>query len=88
MYLSYNIYFQCCLFRRKSFHMPVRKRRQIQLRVSNVVLLLVVFKRHHGSERVKARASLLSIRLASRSLHAERRDPVVCNVHKVTMKVF
>ena len=39
----YNICFQCCVFRWKSFQMPVRKRRQKQLRVSNLELLFVVF---------------------------------------------
>ena len=38
----------------KSFHMPVRKRRQKGWRVSDFALSLVVFKWHHGSgsERV------------------------------------
>ena len=49
------IYFQCCAFWWKSFHMPERKRRQKRLRVSNLVLLSVVFEWHHGSERVKWR---------------------------------
>ena len=50
---SYNIYFQCCVFGWKSFHIPVWKRREKQLRFSNIVLLIVVFKWHHGSEGVK-----------------------------------
>ena len=54
IFCSCNIYFQCCAFRWKSFHVPVQKRRrQKQLRVSNVALLLVIFKWHHGSEGVK-----------------------------------
>ena len=51
---SYNIfYFQCCAFWWKSVYMPVQKRRQKGWRVSNLVLLLVVFKWHHGREGVK-----------------------------------
>ena len=49
---SYNIYFQCYVFRWKSFHMPVWKRREKPLGVSNFVLLIVVFKWRHGSEGV------------------------------------
>ena len=36
----------------KSFHVPVRKRRQKGLRGLRFALLLVVFKWHHGSEGV------------------------------------
>ena len=39
-------------FDQKSFHMPVRKRRQKGLKVSEIALLLVVFKWHRGSEGV------------------------------------
>ena len=46
--------FNARYFQRKSFHMPVRKRRQKELRVSNVAFLLVVFKLHHVSEGVNA----------------------------------
>jgi len=49
---SYNIYFQCCVLWWKSFHMPMQKQRQKGFRVSNFALLLVGFKRHHGSEGV------------------------------------
>ena len=42
----------CVLMR--SFHMPVRKWRLKGLQVSNVALLWVVFRWHHGSEAVKA----------------------------------
>ena len=38
----------------KSFPMPVSKGKQRGLRVSNLALLLVVFKWHHGSEGVKS----------------------------------
>ena len=53
-----HIYFQCYAFWWKSFHMPVqkrkkKKRRKKGLRVSNFALLLVVYKWHAGSERVK-----------------------------------
>ena len=37
----------------KSFHNPVRKRKQKGRTVINFSLVLVVFKRHHGSEGVK-----------------------------------
>ena len=50
-----HIYFQCPTFWWKSFHMPERKRRQKSWRVSNLVLSLVVFNWHHGSERVEWR---------------------------------
>ena len=40
------------MFQWKSFHMTVRKIRQKQFQVSNFVLLLLVFKLHHGSEGV------------------------------------
>ena len=56
IFRSYNIYFQCFVFRRKSFHVPVRKRRQKQLRLSNFALLLVALKWHHGGERVNVPA--------------------------------
>ena len=48
-----TFYFQCCAFWWKSVYMPVQKRRQKGWRVSNLVLLLVVFKWHHGREGVK-----------------------------------
>ena len=51
---SYNIYFQCCVFQWKSFHMTVWKIRQKQFRVSDFALLLVIFKWHHGSEGVNS----------------------------------
>jgi len=54
IFQSYNVYFQCCAFRWKSFHMPVRKRRQKSLRASNFTLLWVVFKWHHRSEGTKS----------------------------------
>ena len=50
-----HIYFQCYSFWWKSFDMPVQnKQKQTKkcLRVSNLALLLVVFKWHHGSEGV------------------------------------
>ena len=37
----------------KSFHTPVRKRKQKGSRVSNFAFALAIFKRHHGSEGVK-----------------------------------
>ena len=40
------------VFWRKSFHVPVWKRRQKGLRVSNFALSMAVFKWHHGSEGV------------------------------------
>ena len=42
-------------------HMPVQKRRQKGSRVSYLVLLLVVFKWHHGSEGVKHHGYLLCV---------------------------
>ena len=54
IFWSYNICFQCFAYSRLSFHMPVQKRKQKgRLRVWNFTLLLVVFKRHNGSEKVK-----------------------------------
>ena len=53
IFRSYNIHFQCCAFWWRSFHMPVWKRTHKGLRVSNVALLWVVFKWHHGSKGVK-----------------------------------
>ena len=44
--------FQCYEFWWKYFHVPVRKRRQKGLRVSNFAHLCVVFKWHRGSEGV------------------------------------
>ena len=44
IFRSYNIYFQCYVFQWKSFHRPVRKIRQKQLRVLNLAHLLVVFQ--------------------------------------------
>ena len=52
IFCSYIIYFQCHAFWWKSFRMPVRKRRQKELKVSDFALWLVVFKWHHGSEGV------------------------------------
>ena len=51
-----TVYFQCHAFWRKSVHMPAPKRRQTGLRVSDFALffLVVPFKRHDGSEGVKA----------------------------------
>ena len=49
---KYNIYFQCCALRWMSFHMPVQKWRQKSFKVLNFAVLLVGFKRHHGSEWV------------------------------------
>ena len=49
----WHIYFQCHVFWSNSFHMPVQKRKQKGLRVSDFALSLVVFKWRHGSERVK-----------------------------------
>ena len=43
------------------FHVPVQKRRQKSSRVSYLVLLLVVFKWHHGSEGVKHHGYLLCV---------------------------
>ena len=43
VFRSCNIYFQCYAFWWKFFHMPVRKRRQKGVRISNFALLLVVF---------------------------------------------
>ena len=51
---SYNIYFQCCVFQWKSFHMTEWKLRQKDFRVSNFALLLVIFKWHHVSEGVNS----------------------------------
>ena len=51
---SCNICFQCYAFWWKSFHMPVRKRRRKDWRVSNFALIWVVFKWHHGSEGVNS----------------------------------
>ena len=48
----YRIYFQCYAFSWKSFHVPVHKRQQKGIRVSNFTLLLVISKWHHGSEGV------------------------------------
>ena len=53
---SYNIYFQFYGFIGRSFHTPVRKRRQKDLRVSNFTLLWVDFKEKHGSQVVNVRA--------------------------------
>ena len=50
----YHIYFQCYAFWWKSFQIPVQKRKLKDLRVSKLALLLVVFKWHHGSERVNS----------------------------------
>ena len=61
IFRSYKIYFQCYAFSWKSFHMPAGKRRQKGLRVSNFVLLWVVFKWYHGSEGVKAHSALFLI---------------------------
>ena len=47
------MYFQCYALWWKSFHLPVQKRRGKCWRVSNFALLLVIFKWHHSSERVK-----------------------------------
>ena len=55
IFRSYKIWFQCYALWWKSFHMPVRKRRQKQLRVLNFALLLVVLKWRHGSEVVNGR---------------------------------
>ena len=52
-YLTSNIYFQCYALWWKSFHTPVRKRRQKGLKVLNFAHFLVVFEWHHGSEGVK-----------------------------------
>ena len=52
IFWSYNVYFQFYAFWWRSFHMPVWKRRQKGLRVSNFALSWVVFKWHHGSEGV------------------------------------
>ena len=41
-----------CAFWWRAFYMPVWKSRQKGLSVSNIALLLVVFKWHHGSEGV------------------------------------
>ena len=41
--------------------MPVRKRKRKGLRVSNFALLLVIFKRHPGSEVVKAIGCRLAV---------------------------
>ena len=49
---SYNTYFQCYAFWWKSFHLPVRRRRQKDLRVSNFAPLLVLFKWRRGREGV------------------------------------
>ena len=73
---SYNIYFQSYEFRWKPFHMPVRKRkrRQKQLKVSNLALLLAVFKwQPHGSEGVKIKHLLCvtpSVRHCARCLRS------------------
>ena len=48
----WHIHFQCYAFWSKSFHMPVQKRRQKGLMISNFTLLLAVFKWHHGTEGV------------------------------------
>ena len=47
-----NLFSVLYAFRWKSFYMPVRKRKQKGFSVSDFALLLVVFKRHHGSEGV------------------------------------
>ena len=60
---SYSIYFYCYTQLWKSLHTPVRKRKQKGLKVLNLALLFVVFKRRHGSEGVnddKAGALLFS----------------------------
>ena len=57
----FRSYFECCAFLWKSFHMPVWKRKRKGLRVSNFALLLVVFKRHPGSEAVKAIGCRLAV---------------------------
>ena len=49
-----HVYFQCCAFWWKSFHVPVQKKKAKRVRVSNLVLFLVVFKWHHGSIGVNA----------------------------------
>ena len=54
IFRSCDIYFQCSALWSKSFHMPVRKRKPKGLKVSNLALLWVVFKWHHGSERVNS----------------------------------
>ena len=48
-----KIYFQRYTFGWKSFYVPMQKRRQKGLMVSNFTPLLVVFKWYHGSEGVK-----------------------------------
>ena len=78
IFRSYNIYCQRYAFWWKCFHMPVRKRRQKGLKVSNFVLLLVVFKWHHGSEGVKFiqfKRAVTPICIASTSVSAISQTP-------------
>ena len=49
---SYNIYCECYAFWWKSFHKPMRKRKQKRIRVSHFALLIVVFKLNHDREGV------------------------------------
>ena len=55
IFRSHNICFQCYGFWWKSFYIPVRKRSQKGLMVSDFAHLCVVFKWRHGSEGVKKR---------------------------------
>jgi len=55
---SSNICFQCNVFRWQSLHMPVgKKKTNSQGFQTDFVLLLVIFKWHHGSEGVRYRCS-------------------------------
>ena len=57
IFQSYNIY--AMPFDKIPFTCQVQKRRQKRLRVSNLALLWVVYKWHHGSEDVKENAGTI-----------------------------
>ena len=82
IFRSYNTYFQCCVSIKKSFHMPVRKRRQKELRVYIFALLLLVFKWHHGSEGVNV---CRNVALAEATTRSNPVTAVVCNTPAVCL---
>ena len=64
----YHIYFECYAFWWKSFHMPVRSRKQKGLMVSNCTLLMFVFKWHPRSEGVNETLKWLTPLITLRSV--------------------
>ena len=73
----WHIYVQCHVFWSNSFHMPVQKRKEKGLRVSDFALSLVVFKWRHGSEGVTLSSRTLAAKQHQTRWKARKRTTTV-----------